>query len=151
MKKLSLSLIGILLVAHQMAYADVTFNSVRVGAQDTPALAAFYSAAFGMHEFNRLALQSGPEIFLNFGASADAARANPGAPIVIMPRMSDALEDPIPHIIFNVTDIAATVAALKAAGGTMQREAFAFGNSGMMIGIAADPAGNLIELIQPAR
>jgi len=151
MKKLSLSLIGALLVTVRLAHADVTLNSVRVGAEDTPALAAFYAAAFGMHEYNRLTLQSGPEIFMNFGPDAAAARANAAAPLVIMPRASDAIEDPIPHVIFNVTDIAATVAALKAAGGTMPREPFAFGNSGMMIGIAADPAGNLIELIQPAR
>jgi len=52
------------------------------------------------------------------------------------------------HLIFNVTDAAATAAAVKAAGGSMDREPMPFGNTGIVIGIAADPAGNRIELIQ---
>ncbi len=67
-----------------------------------------------------------------------------------MHRDSNALQDPVPHIIFNVTDMAATVAAVKAAGGKVDAEPRAFGNTGLMIGFAADPAGNRIELIQPA-
>jgi predicted enzyme related to lactoylglutathione lyase len=42
----------------------------------------------------------------------------------------------------------ATVAAIKAAGGTMQGEPRPFGTTGIMIGIAIDPAGNQVELIQ---
>jgi predicted enzyme related to lactoylglutathione lyase len=57
----------------------------------------------------------------------------------------------VPHIIYTVTDRPATVAALNAAGGSMQGDARPFGNSGMVIGIAIDPVGNRIELIQPAR
>jgi len=46
----------------------------------------------------------------------------------------------------------ATVAAIKAAGGSMDGDPRPFGNSGLVIGIAVDPAGNRIELIQrPAR
>jgi catechol-2,3-dioxygenase len=36
------------------AYAQVTLNSVRIGAKDTVALAKFYQAAFGMQEVNRI-------------------------------------------------------------------------------------------------
>ena len=88
---------------------------------------------------------------LNFGATVDAAKANTAAQIVIMHRDSNALKDSIPHLIFNVTDIAATVAKIKAAGGTMNGDPRAFGNTGIMIGIAVDPAGNQIELIQQAK
>jgi predicted enzyme related to lactoylglutathione lyase len=115
----------------------VTLNSVRVAAKDTVALAQFYSKAFGMQEVNRLNAQGGPEIFLNFGATVDAAKANPGLRLVLMHRDSDALKDPIPHIIFNVTDMNATVAALKAAGGTMQADPKPFGNTGLVIGRAS--------------
>ena len=145
-----LVLCGVLAVTAP-AHADVTLNSVRIGAMNTEALAKFYQAAFGMQETNRLQAGGGPEIFLNFGATPDAAKANPGLRLVIMHRDADDLKDPVPHIIFNVTDMTATVAALKAAGGSMQGDARPFGNSGMVIGIAIDPVGNRIELIQPAK
>ena len=130
------------------AHADVTLNSVRVAAANTVALAQFYQAAFGMHEVNRLAAPMGPEVFLNFGATADAAKANRNPPLVLMHRDSDSASDTIAHVIFNVTDIAATVAAIKAAGGTMASEPRPFGNTGLIIGIAVDPVGNRVELIQ---
>jgi predicted enzyme related to lactoylglutathione lyase len=132
------------------ARADVTLNSVRVGAKDTEALARFYKAAFGMEEVNRLQGGGGPEIFLNFGSSVDAAKANKALPVVLMHRDSDDAKDPIPHVIFNVTDMNATVAAIKAAGGTMTGDPRPFGNTGIVIGIAIDPVGNRIELIQRA-
>jgi predicted enzyme related to lactoylglutathione lyase len=65
-----------------------------------------------------------------------------------MHRDSDDMKDSIPHVIFNVTDLAATVAAVKAAGGSMTGEPRQFGNTGIVIGIAIDPAGNRLELIQ---
>lgn len=130
------------------AHAQVTLNSVRVGAKDTAALAKFYEAAFGMQEVNRIGAPTGPEIFVNFGATVDAAKANKSEPIVIMHRDSDDLKDPIPHVILNVKDMAATVAAIKAAGGSMAGDPRPFGNSGVTIGIAIDPAGNRLELIQ---
>ena len=130
------------------ASAEVTLNSARLGAVDTVALAKFYQAAFGMQEVNRLAMGSSPEIFLNFGATVDAAKANKALPLVIMHRDSDALKDPVPHVILNVTDMASTVAAIKAAGGSMEGEPRPFGNTGTVIGIAVDPVGNRLELIQ---
>jgi predicted enzyme related to lactoylglutathione lyase len=132
------------------ARADVTLNSVRVAAKDTETLAKFYKAAFRMEEVNRIQGRGGPEIFLNFGSSVDAAKSNRGLPVVLMHRDSDDVKDPIPHIIFNVTDMTATVAAIKSAGGTMASEPRPFGNNGPLVGIAIDPVGNQIELIQPA-
>jgi len=130
------------------AHAQVTLNSVRVGAKDTVALAKFYQSAFGMQETNRINAAGGPEVFVNFGATVEAAKANKAEPIVIMHRDSDDLKDPIAHVILNVKDMAATVAAIKAAGGSMTGDPRPFGNTGVMIGIAIDPAGNRIELIQ---
>lgn len=131
-----------------VAHAQVTLNSVRVGAKDTVALAKFYETAFGMQETNRINGQGGPEVFVNFGATADEAKANKAEPIVLMHRDSDDVKDPIPHIILNVKDMNATVAAIKAAGGSMAGEPRPFGKTGITIGIAVDPAGNRIEMIQ---
>jgi predicted enzyme related to lactoylglutathione lyase len=130
------------------ALAQVKLNSVRVGAKDSVALAKFYQAAFGMQEVNRIGAPTGPEVFVNFGATADAAKANKSEPIVIMHRDSDDLKDPIAHVILDVKDMAATVASIKAAGGSMAGDPRPFGTTGIVIGIAIDPAGNRIELIQ---
>jgi predicted enzyme related to lactoylglutathione lyase len=145
--KSAISVLAALLLAGA-AHAQVSLNSVRIGAKDTVDLAKFYQAAFGMKEVNRIDAPTGPEIFVNFGATADAAKANKSEPIVIMHRDSDDLKDPIPHVILNVKDMAATVAAIKAAGGSMASEPRPFRNTGIVIGIALDPAGNRLELIQ---
>ena len=130
------------------ALAQVTLNSVRIGAKDTVAVAKFYQAAFGMQEVNRIETPGGPEIFVNFGATVDAAKANKSEPVVIMHRDSDDVKDPIAHVIFNVKDMAATVTAVKAAGGSMAGDPRPFRNTGIVIGIAIDPAGNRLEMIQ---
>ena len=130
------------------AHAQVTLNSVRVGAKDSVALAKFYQTAFGMQEVNRIEGQGGPEVFVNFGATVESAKANKSEPIVIMHRDSDDIKDPIAHVILNVKDMKATVASLKAAGGSMTGDPRPFGNTGIVIGIAIDPAGNRIEMIQ---
>jgi len=129
------------------AQAGVTLNAARVGGADVAALAKFYESAFGLQEVNRLSFPGNLEIMLNFGDSVDAAKADRAAQIVVMHRAT-ALKDPVPHLILNVTDMATTVAAIKAAGGSMAGPPRPFGKSGMMIGIAIDPAGNRIEMIQ---
>ena len=129
-------------------HAQVTLNSVRIAAKDTVAVAKFYQTAFGMQEVNRIDAPGGPEIFVNFGTTTEAAKANKAEPIVIMHRDSDDFKDPIAHVIFNVKDMTATVAAIKAAGGSMAGDPRPFRNTGVVIGIAIDPAGNRLELIQ---
>jgi predicted enzyme related to lactoylglutathione lyase len=136
------------LLLASVAHAQVMLNSVRAGAKDTAALAKFYQTAFGMQEVNRINAPGGAEIFVNFGATVDSAKANKSEPIVITHRDSDDLKDPIAHVILTVKDMAATVAAIKAAGGSVAGEPRPFGNTGIVIGIATDPAGNGIELIQ---
>jgi len=136
------------------AIADVSLNGVRVLAKDPVALAKFYQSAFGMQEVQRIQNPQMLEIMLNFGATPAAAKANRaklgGGDIVVMSRPSDDAKDDATHLVLNVTDMTATVAALKAAGGKMEREPFEFGNTGIKIGMAIDPAGNHIELIQGA-
>ena len=143
----AIMLSAVLLLA-SAAHAQVTLNSVRVGAKDTVALAKFYQSAFGMQEVNRIDAAGGPEVFVNFGATVESAKANKSEPIVIMHRDSDDVKDPIAHVILNVKNMAATVASIKTAGGSMTGDPRPFGNTGVVIGIAIDPAGNRIELIQ---
>jgi predicted enzyme related to lactoylglutathione lyase len=140
--------VGIALLFASAAHAQVKLDSVRIAAKDTVALAKFYQAAFGMQEVNRIDTPAGPEVFVNFGATVDAAKSNKSEPIVLMHRDSDDVKDPIAHVILNVKDMTATVAAVKAAGGTMAGDARPFRNTGLVIGIAIDPAGNHIEMIQ---
>ena len=140
--------IALALILSGAAFGQVTLNSVRVGAKDSVALAKFYQSAFGMQEVNRIDSPAGPEVFVNFGATVDAAKANKSEPIVIQHRDSDDVKDPIAHVILNVKDMTATVAAVKAAGGSMAGDPRPFRNTGVVIGIAIDPAGNRIEMIQ---
>jgi len=129
------------------ARADVSLNAVRVGGPDVPALAKFYESAFGMKEVNRIKLPGAVEIMMNFGGTVEAAKANPGAQVVVMHR-EQPLKDAVPHLILNVSDVNATAEAVKAAGGTMRGAPREFGKTGIYIGVAIDPAGNLIEMIQ---
>jgi predicted enzyme related to lactoylglutathione lyase len=130
------------------AHAQLALDSVRVAAKDTIALAKFYQAAFGMQEVNRVVNPGGTEVFVNFGATVETAKANKNPRMILFHRDSDDVKDPTTHVIFSVKDMAATVAAVKAAGGTMTGDPRPFGNTGTVLGFAIDPAGNRIELIQ---
>ena len=110
-------------------------------------VAKFYQSAFGMQEFMRLDMPGIKEIMLNFGSTVEEAKANPNPWIVIMGRASDDVKE-VPHLVLYVTDMKASVAAIKAAGGTVEGEPSAFGDAGMIVGFAVDPAGNRMELIQ---
>jgi predicted enzyme related to lactoylglutathione lyase len=130
------------------AHAQASLDSVRIAAKDTVALAKFYQTVFGMQEVNRVVNPGGIEVFVNFGATVEAAKANKNPLMILFHRDSDDVKDPTPHVIFSVKDMAATVAAVKAAGGTMTGDPRPFGNSGTVLAFAIDPAGNRIELIQ---
>ncbi len=129
------------------AHAGVTLAAARIGAVDVEGVAKFYQSAFGMQEIMRLDMTGMKEIMLNFGATMEAAKANPNPWIVIMSRASNDVKE-VPHLVLYVTDMKATAAAIKAAGGTVEGEPSAFGDAGMIVGFAADPAGNRMELIQ---
>lgn len=127
--------------------AGVSLNAARVGGPDVAALARFYETAFGLKEVNRLQTPGGTEVMLNFGDSEAAAKANGAAQIVLMHR-AQALKDPVPHMILNVTDMSATVKAVQDAGGHVLGKPRAFGQTGIIVGMVMDPAGNRIELLQ---
>src|SRR5579863_10279452 len=124
------------------AHAQASLDSVRIEAKDTVALAKFYQAVFGMQEVSRVVNPGGIEVFLNFGATAEAAKANKNPRMILFHRESDEVKDSTTHVIFSVKDMAAAVAAIRAAGGTMTRDPSPFGNAGTILGFAIDPAGN---------
>ncbi len=82
----ALALVAALAIMSLSAAADaaVTLNSVRIVAKNAESLGKFYGAAFGLKETNRLQTQGGPELFLNFGDTVEAARANSAAAVVVM-------------------------------------------------------------------
>jgi predicted enzyme related to lactoylglutathione lyase len=125
------------------ALADNALYAARIGAVDAPAVAEFYESVFGM----QLVLKQRPETFLNFGQTMAAAKANKAPPIIVTHRDSDAIEQPVGHLIFSVDRYAATAAAIKAAGGTIS-EPRKIAQSGDTIGVRTDPAGNKLELIE---
>src|SRR5579863_10771272 len=140
--------ISALLPAAGVAHAQVSLDSTRIAAKDTIALAKFYQAAFGMQEVNRIVNPGGTEVFVNFGATVEAAKANKNPQMILFHRDSDDVKDPTTHDIFLVKDMTSAVAAVKAAGGTMTGDPRRFRNGGIILGFAIDPAGNRIELIQ---
>ena len=150
MKPLYRTVIGLCaaILLARAAHAQVALDSVRIAAKDTVALAKFYQAAFGMQEVNRIENPGGTEVFVNFGATVEEAKANKNPLMILFHRDSDDVKDPIPHVIFVVKDMAKTVAAVKAAGGTMTGEPRPFKGTGTILGFAVDPVGNRFELIQ---
>jgi predicted enzyme related to lactoylglutathione lyase len=144
------ALASLVLVA--AAHADITLNAARVTANDVPSLQKFYQTAFGLKEVQRIPMQGGKyEVMLNFGANESAAKSNTNAQVVIMPRAEGDKPDNVAHLIFDVTDVKALAKAVTSAGGKMEREPFEFGKSGIFIGLAVDPEGNHLELIQRAK
>lgn len=150
MKRLytTVMVISAALLVASAVHAQVSLDSVRLEAKDTIALAKFYQQVFGMQEVSRVVNPGGIEVFVNFGATVEAAKANKNPRMILFHRDSDEVKDPTTHVIFSVKDMAATIAAIRAAGGTMTRDPRPFGNTGTILGFAIDPAGNRIELIQ---
>jgi predicted enzyme related to lactoylglutathione lyase len=135
-------------LAMATAQAEISLNSVRVGAKDVATVAKFYQSAFGMWEVQRISAPNMLEVMLSFGATAEAAKANKGSQIVIMSRAADDSKDTMAHVLITVTDVVAVTKAAKAAGAKMEREPFEYNKSGTWIAMLIDPAGNHIELLQ---
>ena len=130
------------------ARADVTVIAVRLGASDVVALARFYDAAFGLKEIDRVG-NPPTEIIMRFGATVAAAKAGASPEFLVQKRQSDA-KDPIHHAILRVSDIAATVAAAKAAGATVDRDVstVSIGGTPIKIAMLVDPQGNALEIME---
>jgi predicted enzyme related to lactoylglutathione lyase len=131
------------------AQADVTVMAVRLGAKDVVALAKFYDAAFGLKAIDQVG-NPPTEIIMRYGANAAAAKAGTSPEFLVERRADGVTPDAMAHAIFQVPDVAATVAAVKAAGGTVRGDVVSapIGNITVKIATAIDPDGNVLELME---
>jgi predicted enzyme related to lactoylglutathione lyase len=132
-----------------MAQADVTVMAIRLGAKDVPALAKFYDTAFGLKAIDQVG-NPPTEIIMRYGATVAAAKAGTSPEFLVMLREPGATPGTMAHAIFHVSDLAATVAAAKAAGATQNGNVVEVPIGGMPVKIATlvDPDGNVLELME---
>jgi lactoylglutathione lyase len=129
--------------------AEVAVLAVRLGAKDVAALAKFYETAFGLKEIDRVG-QPPTEIIMRYGATAAAAKAGSSPEFLVARRADGAVNDPMPHAVFHVSDLSATLAAAKAAGATVKADPASVSIGGMPLKVAmlVDPDGNTLELME---
>ena len=132
-----------------LAQADVTVLAVRLGADDVVALAKFYDTAFGLKEIDRVG-DPATEIIMRYGATVAAAKAGSSPEFLVQRREPGVGKDTMAHAIFHVSDLAATVAAAKKAGASMEGDVATVPIGGMPVKIATvvDPDGNVLELME---
>lgn len=131
------------------AHADVEVLAVRLGADDVVSLAGFYQAAFGLREIDRVG-EPATEIIMRYGATVAEAKAGTSPEFLVQLREPGAGADAMAHAIFRVADLAATIAASKAAGATVEGDPVTVPIGGMpvMIATVIDPDGNVLELME---
>ena len=131
------------------ASADSAVLAVRLGASDAPALAKFYGAAFGLKEIDHVG-EPATEIIMRYGATMAAAKAGSSPEFLVAKRDAGVTPDSMPHAIFHVSDLGATVAAAKAAGATVKAAPSSIQIGGMPVKIAqlVDPDGNVLEVME---
>ena len=132
-----------------MVSADVHVMAVRLGAKDAAALAKFYETTFGLKEIDHVG-QPATEVIMRYGATVAAAKAGNSPEFLVAKREAGDTAGSLAHAIFQVSDIAATVAAAKAAGATMKGDVASVPIGGTPIKIATltDPDGNVLELME---
>ena len=131
------------------ASADVTVMAVRLSAKDVVTLAKFYDTAFGLKEIDRVG-KPPTEIIMRYGTSVAAAKAGSSPEFLLGRREPGAANDSMPHAIFHVSDVAATIAAAKSAGATMKGDVATaqIGKMSVKVAQMLDPDGNVLELME---
>lgn len=131
------------------AQAEVTVMAVRLGASDVVALAKFYETAFGLKEIDRVG-NPATEIIMRYGASVAEAKAGSSPEFLVQQRPAGENAGSMHHAIFRVSDIAATVAAAKAAGAKVDGDTVTvpIGGTPIKIAMLVDPQGNALELME---
>jgi catechol 2,3-dioxygenase-like lactoylglutathione lyase family enzyme len=150
MRRVMTAILGLAAVTWLVGvHAVVTVLAVRLGAKDVAALAKFYETAFGLKEIDHVG-QPPTEIIMRYGATVEAAKAGSSPEFLVARREPGAANDSIPHAIFHVSDIGATVVAAKAAGATIKSDAASVQIGGMPVKVATlvDPDGNLLEIME---
>ena len=148
MRRMITVILGLWMVVAIDARAQVAVMAVRLGASDVAALAKFYDTAFGLKEIDRVG-NPATEIIMRFGATVAEAKAG-DSPEFLVQKREGAANDPMHHAIFRVSDIAATVAAAKAAGAKVDRDVatVSIGGAPIKIAMLVDPQGNPLEIME---
>jgi predicted enzyme related to lactoylglutathione lyase len=150
MRRSIATIAGLLAAAGVMAArAETTVMAVRLGADDVVALAKFYETAFGLKEIDRVG-NPATEIIMRYGATVAEAKAGSSPEFLLQKREAGAADDSMMHAIFRVSDIAAAVAAAKAAGAKMDGDVATvpIGGTPIKIAMLTDPDGNALELME---
>ena len=150
MRRAITAILGLTAVTWSMwVPADVAVMAVRLGAKDVVALAKFYDAAFSLKEIDRVGTPP-TEIIMRYGASVAAAKAGSSPEFLLAHRDPGAANDPMPHAIFHVSDVGATIAAAKTAGATLKGTVASAQIGKMPVKVAqmVDPEGNVLELME---
>jgi predicted enzyme related to lactoylglutathione lyase len=150
MRRTMAALLGLTATAWALAaQADVTVMAVRLGANDVAALAKFYQAAFGLQEIDRVG-DPVTEIIMRYGTTVAAAKAGTSPEFLVQKRAEGETAGSMHHAIFRVSDIAASVAAAKAAGAKVESGVVTvpIGGAPIKIAMVVDPDGNALELME---
>jgi predicted enzyme related to lactoylglutathione lyase len=131
------------------AQANVAVMAVRLGAKEVVTLAKFYETVFGLKEIDHVG-QPPTEIIMRYGTSVAQAKAGSSPEFLLTRREPGAAPDSMPHAIFHVSDVAATIAAAKRAGATMKGDVASVQIGKMPVKVAqlVDPDGNVLELME---
>jgi predicted enzyme related to lactoylglutathione lyase len=154
--------------AAEPAMAPVSVGAASIGAVDVERTAAFYEAVFGFSQIRRIdARPQFLEIVLKPGADAAAARAAPGAALIIISHPASVQGD-LPglqgwaraHLLLTVPEMAPVIARTTANGGSvaiapsvakgsLESEVQAHPDSAgtHVDAMIEDPAGNFVELL----
>ena len=149
MRRMIAAIAGLLAVVLVIeARAEVTVMAVRLGASDVAALAKFYDSAFGLKEIDRVG-NPPTEIIMRFGATVAEAKKG-SSPEFLVQKREGVVNDPMHHAIFRVSDIAASVAAARAAGAKVDRDVVTvpIGGAPIKIAMLVDPQGNALEIME---
>jgi len=150
MRRTMTAILGLTTAALVMtAQAEVTVMAVRLGADDVVSLAKFYETAFGLKEIDRVGTPA-TEIIMRYGATVAEAKAGSSPEFLVQKREGGAAKSSMHHAIFRVSDMAATVAAAKAAGAKMEADVVTvpIGGAPIKIAMLVDPQGNALELME---
>jgi predicted enzyme related to lactoylglutathione lyase len=150
MRRTMTAILGLTAVAWSMwVPADVAVMAVRLGAKDVVTLAKFYDAAFGLKEIDRVG-QPPTEIIMRYATSVAEAKAGSSPEFLLTRREPGAANDSMPHAIFHVSDMNATLAAAKSAGATPKGNVASVKIGSMPVKVAqlVDPEGNVLELME---
>jgi predicted enzyme related to lactoylglutathione lyase len=131
------------------AQADTTVMAVRLGASDVAALAKFYETALGLKEIDRVG-NPATEIIMRYGATVAEAKAGASPEFLVQKRPDGEKPSSLHNAIFRVSDIAAAVAAAKAAGAKVESDVMSvpIGGTPIKIAMIFDPQGNALELME---